>query len=233
MSPGVLFPPAGALWLGILTALGPCALGPGFAAMAFLARGNFGPRDFLSLTLPYALGRFLTFFGMSSLALSGLVSNPALAHTLQSYMPLWQGPIFVICGLFLLGLTPFPFDANAMHGKTLQAGKRLSPSLLSALMGVTSAVAFCPASAALFFLGLLPLALKENSMVFLPTLFALGTLLPVLVFAALLSLGLRAAASLFKRVVPLEKWVSRGTGLLILTIGTYQIWKYIIHPKFG
>jgi len=62
-------------------------------------------------------------------------------------------------------------------------------------LGALSALAFCPVSATLFFMVLIPLALKSTGGVVLPAMFAVGTGLPVLVFGTLLSLGVAGVAN--------------------------------------
>ena len=62
-------------------------------------------------------------------------------------------------------------------------------------LGALSALAFGPVSATLFFMVLIPLALKSTGGVVLPAMFAVGTGLPVLVFGTLLSLGVAGVAN--------------------------------------
>ena len=50
------------------------------------------------------------------------------------------------------------------------------------------ALAFCPVSAALYFGSLIPLAVQSKSAVVLPTVYGIGTALPVFVFAVIIAL---------------------------------------------
>jgi len=89
------------------------------------------------------------------------------------------------------------------------------------------ALSFCPISAALFFGGLVPLALKHRSYVLLPCLYGVGTALPVLAFAVLLAWGARFVAEAFNRLTQVEKWARKITGSLLICVGVYFSLRYI------
>ena len=56
-------------------------------------------------------------------------------------------------------------------------------------LGMLFALTFCPVSAALYFGSLIPLSVKAQSSVFLPSIYGVGTALPALVFAVLVARG--------------------------------------------
>jgi threonine/homoserine/homoserine lactone efflux protein len=94
-------------------------------------------------------------------------------------------------------------------------------------LGVIFALSFCPVSAALFFGSLLPLAVKAESSVLLPSLYGVGTALPVFIFAVLIALGTRAVSKLLNKLAVIERWTRWVTGLVFVGVGIYYCLVYI------
>jgi len=99
----------------------------------------------------------------------------------------------------------------------------------AALLGLVSALTFCPVSTALFFGSLIPLAVQHRSSLLLPTIYGIGTGLPVFVFAVLIALGARAVARAFHRLTALEKWARRLTGIVFIGVGVFYTLTYVFH----
>ena len=59
-------------------------------------------------------------------------------------------------------------------------------------MGVLVALSFCPASAAVFFGGVLRMAVRRDHPLLLPLVYGVGAVLPVLLCAGLLAVGAQA-----------------------------------------
>ncbi|MHC4611808.1 MAG: aromatic aminobenezylarsenical efflux permease ArsG family transporter, partial [Planctomycetota bacterium] len=97
------------------------------------------------------------------------------------------------------------------------------------VLGVVFALSFCPGSAALFFGSLLPLAVKYESSLLLPTLYGAGTALPVLVFAILIAVGTGAVARAFDLITQFEHWARRVTGTVFICLGVYFCLAFIFH----
>ena len=137
------------------------------------------------------------------------------------------GPILVAVGLVLLEWVRLPGFGSQVFDRT---GERLvKAGLLGALpLGAVLALAFCPVSAGLFFGGLIPLALEHHSSLWLPALYGIGTGLPVVVFAVLVSAGLAWAGSAFHRLRAVERWARRVTALVIIAVGLYYTWTFTI-----
>jgi cytochrome c-type biogenesis protein len=89
------------------------------------------------------------------------------------------------------------------------------------LFGAVLALAFCPVSAALFFGGLVPLALDHRSPLWLPGIYGIGTGLPVVVFAILLGGGVQWVGAAFGRISVFERWARRATAVVVVAIGVY------------
>jgi len=83
------------------------------------------------------------------------------------------------------------------------------------------ALSFCPVSAALFFATLIPLAARHHDPFFLPSLYGVGTALPVALFAILLAAGARSVGALFQRLSAVEVWMRRATAVVFILTGVY------------
>lgn len=97
------------------------------------------------------------------------------------------------------------------------------------LLGIIFALSFCPVSAALFFGSLIPLAINHESVILLPSLYGIGTGLPVLAFALLLAVSAKSVGSLFNKITVFELWARRVTGVIFIAVGVYMTLKYIFN----
>jgi len=91
------------------------------------------------------------------------------------------------------------------------------------LPGIVFALTFCPVSAALFFGGLIPLALRHQVHIVLPLFYGIGTAVPVIGFAILLSVSTKLVGTLFNKITSIEVWVRRATGVVFILAGSYLI----------
>ncbi len=218
---------ASALWLGLLTSISPCPLAANIAAMSYIGREVGSRRRTLVGGLLYTLGRALAYAALAAILVGGLLSVPQVALFLQAHMNRALGPILVVVGLVLLEWVRLPGFGSRVFDRT---GERLvKAGLLGALpLGAVLALAFCPVSAGLFFGGLIPLALEHRSSLWLPALYGLGTGLPVVAFAVLVSAGLAWAGSAFHRMQSVERWARRATALVVIAVGLYYTWTFTI-----
>jgi len=218
---------ASAFWLGLLTSVSPCPLAANIAAMSYVGREVGSRRRTLLAGLLYTLGRALAYAALAAILVSGLLSIPQVALFLQAHMNRILGPLLVAVGLVLLEWVRLPGFGSQLYDR---AGQRLiKAGLVGALpLGAVLALAFCPVSAGLFFGGLIPLALEHRSSLWLPVLYGIGTGLPVVVFAVLVSAGLAWAGSAFHRLQAVERWARRVTAVVVIAVGLYYTWSFTI-----
>jgi len=209
------------LWLGILTSLSPCPLATNIAAISFITRDvERAPRVFASGAL-YTLGRAAAYSVLAALLVSSVLSAPALSHALQTHMGRILGPVLILAGMALLGLVRVPGARSFGDPARLQRRLGRSGSWGAAALGFVFALSFCPVSAALFFGSLLPLALALESRVLLPSLYGVGTAVPVLALAIAVALGARRFGRVFDRTADVERWLRAGTGVVFVVVGVY------------
>ncbi len=218
---------ATALWMGLLTSVSPCPLAANIAAMSYLGREVGSRRRALVGGVLYTLGRALTYAALAAILVGGLLSVPEVALFLQAHINRILGPLLVAVGLVLLEWVRLPGFGSTLYDRT---GERLLKAGLlgAAPLGAVLALAFCPVSAGLFFGGLIPLALEHRSSLWLPTLYGVGTGLPVVVFAVLVSGGLAWAGSAFHRLQAVERWARRITAVVVIAVGVYYTWTFTI-----
>ncbi|MCK4607216.1 MAG: sulfite exporter TauE/SafE family protein, partial [candidate division Zixibacteria bacterium] len=200
-----------ACWLGILTSISPCPLATNIAAVSYIGRRVDRPLLVLASGIIYTIGRTLTYVGLGMLIVTSILAIPEVAMFLQQYMGKALGPVLIVVGLFLLGLFQFRLpDVNISQGLQRRVEER---GLWGAgVLGLLFALSFCPVSAALFFGSLIPLAVEHESGVLMPTVYGIGTALPVVVFAALIASGARFVGTVFNCLTQFEKWARRITG---------------------
>ena len=217
-----------ALWLGVLTSVSPCPLATNIAAISFVGRKIGNARSVLLAGVLYTLGRMVAYGALGVLLVSSALSVPFLANFLQEHMNRALGPILILVSLPLLGVIRIDLSVFGGGGKLQERAERLGVAG-AILLGVVFALSFCPLSAALFFGSLIPLAVKCESGMLLPSLYGIGTGLPVVVFSFLLVAGAQRLAAAFDVVTRVEVWARRVTGAVFLVVGTYYLLVHVFH----
>ena len=109
---------------------------------------------------------------------------------LQTHVNELLGPVLVLLGMFFLELIGTGWSGPGVSQEMQRRVDALG--LWAALpLGVFLALAFCPISAVCFFGSLFGLAAANDSQIILPSVYGLGTALPVVAFAVLIALGLK------------------------------------------
>jgi sulfite exporter TauE/SafE len=211
---------AWSLWLGILTSIHPCPLASNIVAVSYIARRLGHPRQVFLSGLAYTVGRAGTYVAIGSALVAGLLSSPAVSAFLQRQMNRVEGPVLILVGMFLLGLLRVGIGPLGVSPPVPQRVQRFG--LWGAgLLGVVFALTFCPISATYFFLSLIPLAIQFRAAVAMPAAYGIGTALPVLAMAGLLSLGAGSVGKTFEQVRRFEWWARQITSILFLVVGFY------------
>ena len=217
-----------ALWFGILTSISPCPLATNITAVTYIGSRISTQGGVFMAGVLYMLGRMLTYTVLGTTLVSSAQSVPAVANFLQKYMNILLGPLLILIGLILLNVIKFNMGdgagtiANKLHGRIDRIG------LLGAyLLGIIFALSFCPVSAALFFGSLFSVALKNDSGIILPSVYGIGTALPVLFFAIVMGISARVAARAVNRISVFETWARRITAAVFILAGVYYCVTYL------
>jgi len=210
-----------ALWLGILTSISPCPLATNIAAVSYVGRQVGSTRAVLLSGGLYVVGRTLAYVVLGAAAVWSLMSVVAVSSFLQGGLHRALGPLLIAVGLLLLGVLKFSLPSFGVSGG-LQSRVDRWGVWGAGLLGIVFALTFCPVSAGLFFGSLVPLAANHGSPLLLPTIFGIGTALPVAVFAVLLAAGAGWLGKALDRVQVFEIWARRITAVVFITVGVYE-----------
>jgi len=218
-----------ALWLGILTSISPCPLASNVAAVSFVGRQVGQPRRVLAAGLLYSLGRALTYVVVGAVVVSGMLSIPSLSFFLQTRMNQVLGPLLVLIGVALLVRLRLPL--GGWRASDAVQHRAASQGVFGAgLLGMLFALSFCPVSAGLFFGGLVPLAVSHESRVVLPTLYGIGTGLPVIGVAFVLAFGAHWTGQAFDRLARVERVARPVTAVVFILAGAYITVTHLLAP---
>jgi cytochrome c-type biogenesis protein len=238
---------AAALYLGVLTSISPCPLATNIAAVSYIGRKVENSRAVIAAGLLYTLGRCLLYVVLGIIVALTALSIPAVSVFLQKYMTLVLGPVFLILGLFLVGLVTISAGGSVMS-EGLQRRVDAMGIWGALVLGVLFALSFCPTSAFLFF-GLLTLimgsqaeavtaelakigiSLPEASLpggtAILPLIYGVGTALPVLLVATLLAYSAQSVGRTYNVLSQVEWWARRATGWVFILLGIWFDLKYV------
>ena len=221
-----------AFWFGILTAISPCPLASNIVAISFIGRQMGNKNAVFFSGILYTLGRTLTYIVLGAGIVAGLMVSGEVSRFLQQYLNEALGPILIILGMILLGMIGQRISLN-LFADGLQKKAEKKGLCFALVLGVLFALSFCPISAALFFGALIPLSLKYSSLYILPSVYGVGTALPVILFAFLIAFGGEYLSKAFNCLTKAEIWIRRITGILFILVGIYYCLIYIYGINFS
>jgi cytochrome c-type biogenesis protein len=216
-------PGVSAFMLGLVASLGPCTLATNLAALAYISRKISERKFAVTAGALYTLGRMITYTVLGMLIIYAELGIPISANFVQNFGEVAIGPILIIVGIAMLFIDRISFGEH--EGRLARAAGQLADrGLIGALpLGVVLALAFCPYTAVLFFGVLIPLSFKTQGGVGLPSLFALGTGLPVILFGTLLSLGVAGVARWVNAINLSEQYIRMAIAIFFIAIGSFYI----------
>lgn len=217
-----------ALWLGILTSISPCPLATNIAAISYVGKQVNKPLQVFFAGLLYTLGRTASYVFVALVVVKSLLSISAVSMFLQQNLNRALGPMLLVVGLLLLDVIPWPWagGGSALFEK-IQTRVRNAGLWGAGLLGLLFALTFCPVSAALFFGSLIPLAVKHESSVLLPSTYGVGTALPVVAFSVILAFAANRLSRAFNALTVIERWMRRITSAVFIVVGVYYCLIYL------
>ncbi len=207
--------------LGLMTAISPCPLATNITAMAYISKEIKNKKRVFIHGLVYTLGRAITytiiglifFFGFEQFKISSFV---------QRWGEKLLGPILIIIGLFMLDFIKLKFPAL---GKLTEKMEKKSQSGFWGvlLLGMVFALGFCPYSGVLYFGILIPMTVSSAQGLYLPLIFAIGTGLPVVLFAWIIAFTLGSIGETYQKIKIFELWFRRVIALVFIIVGLYYV----------
>ncbi len=192
-----------AFLIGILTSISPCPLATNITAIAYISKDIRTPRHTLLNGLLYTLGRGISYTLLATLIYFGF-SSFQISRIFQGWGDKILGIVLIFIGLVMFGVIKINFSDKNEKFEQLKEKIAAKGFLGALLLGVMFALAFCPYSGVLFFGVLIPLVLKSAESLLLPPLFALGTGLPVVIFAFVIAFSVKRLSQTFSVVSKVE-----------------------------
>ena len=221
-----------ALVLGFLMILDPCTLFTSIAAIGYIDREMQNKHRVLTTGCMFILGKLVTYI---------LLSIPFIMGAQTDYIHLlltkWGEPLLcvfmIVCGVLLL------FSGHHHHkhdhgvSKWLQTVDDKSSWLWAFMLGIFFAIAFCP-HRLIYFFTMVEMAISLNTVWnwILPIVFGLGTGLPIIILAWLISYSALSIQQLTERVHHFERYFRMICAILFLGYGLYlgfHLWGHSTH----
>jgi len=221
-------PLVAAFFIGLMTALSPCPMATNITAIAYASKKIDNSRHTLIVAFLYTLGRMLTYVTIAAMIVGFGLNTQAIALFLQKYGEMILGPLLLIVGIIMLDIIKLP-QLNG-SGRLNQIKEKIAGMgfLGAFLLGAIFALAFCPFSAVLFFGMLIPLALKAGDAIFVPSVFAFATGLPVIIFSFVLVKSVSKLGQIMDKLQIFEKWMRRIVAVIFILTGLYYIGLMVI-----
>ncbi len=214
----VQFPLVNAIILGVLGATAPCQLTTNLSAIAYVSRGREGGRPWQE-AVTYTLGKALVYTVVGGVVIGlGLQIQAAAIPVVVAARKL-LGPLLIVIGLVFLEFLRLrlALGQNLAEAFTWRLSARGPWGAFA--MGVVFAFAFCPTLFLLFFGLTIPLGLRSSAGLLVPGLFAVGTALPLLLYAGLLATGAEAAGAYARRLSRGHATARKVAGAIFLLAG--------------
>jgi len=224
LADNIALPAAAAVIFGLIGATSPCQLTTNLGALAYAA-GRAGRGRALGLTLAYVAGKVTVYTLVgAAVVLAGLqlqaVSIPVVLIARKAL-----GPLMIVVGLVLVGVWRPRFTIGQRLAARLRGGAGTGvPGAY--LLGLVFALAFCPTLFWLFFGLTIPLALKTAGGWSFAGLFAIGSSLPLLAVAALVTAGAGAIEGLVGSIGRLERPLRIVAAVVLVIAGLHDTLVY-------
>lgn len=210
-----------AFFLGLVGAVAPCQLTSNVSAITIYGNKSLvGRVPWLHVFL-FIIGKIVVF---SALGIMIWLLGKEVNSTLTQLFPVIRkaiGPLLIIIGLFMIGL----FKFNKSLGRIRLPEKLKDSHLGSFLMGVSFTLAFCPTMFVLFIMTLMPVVLTTSYGIILPSVFGIGTSLPLLVVIFLIWY-FGASGVILKKSRKIGAITQKVAGGLLLIIGIFDTLTY-------
>jgi len=211
-----------ALILGLVGALAPCQLTGNISAITLYGNSSLQKRIVWKDVVSFTLGKIVAFTLLGAIV---WLFGKGIEQSLTLYFP-WlrkiMGPVLIFVGLFMLGFIKWTGSINIFNWSRKPNKESRFGSFM---LGFSFSLAFCPTMFILFFVTLMPVVLSSPYGFVLPSVFALGTALPLLIFI-LLIWYFGGSGVLMKKGRKFGTLVQRIAGVFMLILGIFDTLTY-------
>lgn len=211
-----------AFLLGLLTILDPCTLFTSLTAISYIDRELSNKRRVLVTGVMFVLGKLVTYFLLSIPFIMGAQTD-LVQHLLEHYGEPVLGIFMLICGAVLLYSGHHHHEHDHGISKWLNSVDNKSSGLWAFMLGIFFAIAFCP-HRLIYFITMIDITISLPAAWnwVLPIVFGLGTGLPILIIAWLVSYSAVSIGNITQRLHSVEKWFRYICAVLFLALGVYM-----------
>ena len=210
-----------AFLLGLMTAISPCPLATNITAIGYISKDIENRKKVFSNGLIYTLGRAISYTLIGLLFYAG-ANQLGISSFFLNWGEKILGPLLIIIGLFMLGIITLKIPQISWLTEKMETrSKKGFWGVL--LLGMVFALAFCPYSGVLFFGILIPMTISSAKGLYLPVIFALGTGIPVILFAWLIAFSLGSLGNFYNKLKNFERWFRRVIAILFIAVGIYYL----------
>ncbi|MFA1822191.1 cytochrome c biogenesis CcdA family protein [Virgibacillus oceani] len=210
-----------AFFLGLVGAVAPCQLTSNISAITIYGNKSLVDKVPWLHVLLFILGKLVVFSVLGIIIWQlGQEANAVLSQI----FPILRkaiGPLLIIIGLFMIGL----FQFSKSIGMIKIPDKLKDSYFGSFLLGVSFTLAFCPTMFVLFILTLMPVVMTTSYGIILPSIFGIGTSLPLLLVIFLIWY-FGASGAILKKSRKIGAITQKVAGVLLLLIGIFDTLTY-------
>jgi len=207
-------PALSALLLGLLGGLAPCQVSANAGAIAYVTQSGQGERRLWPTVGSFVLGKVViyTLLGFLAAMLGWKMPIPVMA-----FLRKLSGPLLIAMGLYMLGWLRW---RGTLGPAVTNWTRDHMPRWVSPAFGLGAAfsLGFCPTMVMIFFGGLVPLLLQAQAGLLLAVIFAVGTAVPVMLWAGALSLG-HSSKRWIRGVRRADRYIRIGAAAVLLLLG--------------
>ena len=131
--------------------------------------------------------------------------------------------LLIILGLIMLGVIKFGFLTKSEKLNKIKEKLATKGYFGGFLLGAVLALTFCPFSAVLFFGMLIPLSINAGDGIIMPSVFAIATGLPVIIFSFILVYSINKLGTAMNYIKKSEKIARITTAIIVIAIGLYYL----------
>ena len=212
-----------AFFIGLMTAISPCPLATNITAIAYTSKKIGNSKHTFLVGIVYTIGRMVVYIGIAAVIVWIGISTFSISMMLQKYGKLLLGPLMLIFGILMLNIFSISIGKSSERISKLKEYLSEKGLIGSLLLGMLFALAFCPISGVFYFGMLIPLALQNSDPIIIPSIFAIATGLPVIIFSLILVFSVSKIGDVMKKVQTFEKWMRKAVALIFIAVGIYYL----------
>jgi cytochrome c-type biogenesis protein len=213
-------PLLGVFLIGILGSTAPCQLTTSLGAIGFITKEGTTNKKLFKNALWYSLGKLTIFLFYGILIVLFKVNIQRASVPYFSLFRKLMGPTIIIIGLYILGVLNLKGSiGNSLIAKVEKFTHKFKIFNSSFIMGLIFSLAFCPTLFWLFFGIIIPLSFKSPFGILYSPIFALGTLIPMLLMLSLIFIGKTNLRSNLKNFNKFQRKIKFLGGFLLIVFG--------------